>query len=106
MQVQSLGGEDSLEDSMATHSSLLVWRIPWTEESGSPQGCKDLGTTEVTQQAHIKQVTLKPNDLKQQEFIFSYNFVGWLGRFSTGLSWAYMSDCLQLGRGLVELEET
>ena len=32
--VQSLGGEDPLEKGMATHSSILAWRIPWTEESG------------------------------------------------------------------------
>ena len=31
MWVQSLGQEDSLENSMATHSSILAWRIPWTE---------------------------------------------------------------------------
>ena len=30
--VWSLGGEDSLEEVMATHSSILAWRIPWTEE--------------------------------------------------------------------------
>ena len=34
MQVQSLGWEDTLEEGMATHSSTLAWRIPWTEESG------------------------------------------------------------------------
>ena len=34
MWVQSLGWEDSLEEAMATHSSILAWRIPWTEESG------------------------------------------------------------------------
>ena len=33
-QVLSLGGEDALEKEMATHSSILAWRIPWTEESG------------------------------------------------------------------------
>ena len=33
-QVQSLGWEYPLEKGMATHSSILVWRIPWTEESG------------------------------------------------------------------------
>ena len=33
-QVQSLGLEDPLEKGMATHSSILAWRIPWTEESG------------------------------------------------------------------------
>ena len=32
--VQSLGGEDPLEEGMATHSSTLAWRIPWTEASG------------------------------------------------------------------------
>ena len=35
--VQSLGWEDPLEEGMATHSSILVWRIPWTEEPGGPQ---------------------------------------------------------------------
>ena len=34
MQVWSLGQEDPLEEGMATHSSILVWRIPWTEELG------------------------------------------------------------------------
>ena len=33
-QVQSLGREDSLEEDMASHSSILVWRIPWAEEPG------------------------------------------------------------------------
>ena len=35
--VQSLGGEDPLEEGMATHSSILAWRIPWTEEQGRLQ---------------------------------------------------------------------
>ena len=34
-QVQSLGQEDPLEEEMATHSSILAWKIPWTEEAGS-----------------------------------------------------------------------
>ena len=34
--VQSLGQEDPLEEGMATHSSILSWRIPWTEEPGDP----------------------------------------------------------------------
>ena len=33
-QVQSLGWEDPLEKEMATHSGILTWRIPWTEEAG------------------------------------------------------------------------
>ena len=36
-QVQSLGQEDPLEKGMATHSSILTWRIPWTEEPGRLQ---------------------------------------------------------------------
>ena len=35
--VRSLGQEDPLEKEMATHSSSLAWRIPWTEEPGGPQ---------------------------------------------------------------------
>ena len=36
-QVQSLGQEDTLEKEMATHSSILAWEIPWTEEPGGLQ---------------------------------------------------------------------
>ena len=36
-QVQSLGLKDPLEKDMATHSSILAWRIPWTEEPGGLQ---------------------------------------------------------------------
>ena len=35
--VHSLGGKDLLEKGMATHSSILAWRIPWTEEPGGLQ---------------------------------------------------------------------
>ena len=47
-QVHSLGREDPLEKEMATHSSILAWRIPWTEEPGSysPWGHKESDTTE------------------------------------------------------------
>ena len=47
MWVQSVGQEDPLEEEMATHSSSLAWKIPWTEEPGGlqPQGHKELGTT-------------------------------------------------------------
>ena len=47
-QVRFLGQEDPLEKRMATHSSILAWRIPWTEESGGLQcmGSKESDTTE------------------------------------------------------------
>ena len=37
MQIRSLGGEDSQEEGMTTHSGILAWRIPWTEEPGGLQ---------------------------------------------------------------------
>ena len=37
MQVQSLDGDDPLAQEMATHVSILVWEIPWTEEPDEPQ---------------------------------------------------------------------
>ena len=42
--VRSLGWEDSLEKEMATHSSILPWRIPWTEE---PCGLQSIGLQRV-----------------------------------------------------------
>ena len=46
--VRSLGQEDPLEKEMATHSSILAWRIPWTKEPGRlpSMGSKESDTTE------------------------------------------------------------
>ena len=43
MRVRSLGQEDALEEGMATHSSILAWRIPWTEELGGLQSTVSQG---------------------------------------------------------------
>ena len=43
-QVRSLGWEDLLEEEMTTHSSILAWRIPWTEEPG---GLQSMGSQRV-----------------------------------------------------------
>ena len=58
--VQSLAWEDPLEKGVATHSSILAWRIPWTEEPGGlqPTGCKELDMTE--------QLTLSYLNLKKK----------------------------------------
>ena len=51
--VQSLGWKDSLEKEMTTHSSILAWRIPWTEE---PSGLQSKGSQRVgdtTEQLHF-----------------------------------------------------
>ena len=47
MRVQSLGQEDPLEEDMATHSSTLAWKIPWTDEPGELQS---LGLQSQTQE--------------------------------------------------------
>ena len=57
--VQSLGREDPLEEGMATHSSILAWRSPWTEEPG---GLQSIGLQRVrrdweTEHAHIRTQT-------------------------------------------------
>ena len=54
--IQSLGREDPLEKGMATHSSNLAWRIPWTEEPG---GLRSMGVTESDM---TESLTLSHND--------------------------------------------
>ena len=50
--VESLGQEDPLEEEMATHSSILAWEIPWTEEPG---GLQSMGSQRVGHDLAIKQ---------------------------------------------------
>ena len=54
LDVTDVGWEDPLEEGMATHTSILAWRIPWSEEPGRLQfiGCTELDMTEVTQHAY------------------------------------------------------
>ena len=56
--VRFLGLEDPLEEAMASQSSILAWRIPWTEELGGLQSmglhAKELDMTEVTEHAHTQ----------------------------------------------------
>ena len=59
--VQSLGGEDALEKEMATCSSILAWRIPWTEEPGGAHPCrKESDTTEQLTTVNIIVSTCSP----------------------------------------------
>ena len=48
MWLQSLGWEDSLEKEMATHSSILDWEIPWTEEPGGLQSIESQSQTRLS----------------------------------------------------------
>ena len=43
MSVRSLGGQDPLEEEMGTYSTILAWRIPWTEEPGGSIGSQRVG---------------------------------------------------------------
>ena len=59
MQVRSLGREDTLEEEMATHSCILAWETPWTEEPG---GLQSLGSRRVWHDwahMHISLISLK-----------------------------------------------
>ena len=76
IQVQSLGWEDALEKGMATHSSILTWRISWTEEPGGlqPMGSEGVGHDGVTntsnfhfcEKLHKSGVALKLHLLSRQ----------------------------------------
>ena len=78
-QVRSLGWEDPLEERMATHSSILAWRVPWTEKPGrhSPQGHTESDKTEATQHAHsISNINFfkKENQMHRARKEFGTNF--------------------------------
>ena len=60
IRVQSLGGEDPLEKEMATHSSILAWRVPWMEEPGRLQST---GSQSRTRLSHFTSL----------HFIYIYN---------------------------------
>ena len=71
MQFRSLGREDPLEEDMATHSSVLTWRIPWTEEPGGLQSMGSLrvghGLATKEQQQYILE------DMQFNEYDFTLN---------------------------------
>ena len=114
-QVRSLGQEDSLEKGLTTHSSILAWRIPWTEEPGglSPWSCKESDMTEQLTQCigslgaggDVPWVTLEPpwSFLLEKEMATHSSILAWrvpwteeLGRLqsmssqSVGHGWATM----------------
>ena len=67
--VPSLGQEDPLEKEMATHSSTLAWRIPWTEKPGRLQsmGVAELDTTE---QLHVTSNAVLVSDIENFKYAF------------------------------------
>ena len=65
MQVQSLSQEDPLEEEMATHSTILAWRIPWAEEPGGPQ---PMGSQKIISHADLFLVLLFKNRILPVNF--------------------------------------
>ena len=71
--VPSLGGEDPLEEGMATHSSILARRIPWTREPG---GLQSMGSQRVGHDLATKQEQIIAADISLGVYVDS-NVVGW-----------------------------
>ena len=71
--VQSLGPEDPLEKEMATHSSILAWKIPWTEKPGRLQstGSQRVGHNCVTSLSTFFQMYIR----RGREILFSLKFL-------------------------------
>ena len=73
-QVQSLGVEDHLEKGMATHSSILVWRIPWTDEPGELYSQWGLKESDMTEQLTLS-LSLQVNSGKRESILHFSRFV-------------------------------
>ena len=91
-QVQSLGQEDPLEKDMATYSSILAWKIPWTEESGGLQfvGSQELNMTD---QQTTTMIRADVNSLSFHAFIAEM----WQGLGFPGEIGARMTSAIGLG---------
>ena len=98
-QVQFLDWEDPLEKEMATHASILAWRIPWTEEPGRLQsmGLQELDTTEwlsTHSKQHIKQQ--RHYFANKGPYIQSYGFSSghvWMWELDHKKDWALKNWC-------------
>ena len=73
MQVQSLGQEDPLEKEMAAHSSVVAWRIPWTEEPG---GLQSMGLQRVGQDSAAEDETVI-SEVKTVKFLNTRSVISW-----------------------------
>ena len=83
-QDRSLDWEDALEKEIATHSSILAWEIPWTEEPKGPWGCKRVGYDLVTRQQKVQY----DNVFLLQKYKAFRCFISKLSVASRSVSWA------------------
>ena len=87
--VQSLGQEDTREEEMATHSSILTWKIPWTEDPSGLQstGSQRIGLNWVTEQAHLS-FKIQPCKSKALAEILEITCVlSFLKRLASNIQW-------------------
>ena len=70
MSVRSLGQEDPLDEGMATHSSILAWRIPWTEEPGGLQSIRSQKSrTQLSTHSHTSSAEQHLTDVHRCDFL-------------------------------------
>ena len=109
-QVQSLGQEDSLEKEMATHSSTLAWRIPWTEEPGKLQstGLQRVGCDCVTNFLLLQSTGFRVQRLQQLQLTGSRAWAqelwhaGLVALWHVGSSWIRDRTCVScIGRWIL-----
>ena len=84
--VQSLGREDLLEKEMATHSSILVWKIPWMEEPGSLQS---MGSHRI---GHNWSTSLSLSLVNNWFFFTNYCYSGNIHQFKIWHTWNIWTD--------------
>ena len=73
--VQSLGWDDPLEEGITTHSSILAWRIPWTEEPG---GLQSMGSQRVGHDWVTRHITVHVAKIPQVECLWFVYFSTWI----------------------------
>ena len=99
MGVGSLGQEDPLQEGMATHSNILAWRIPQTEEPGGLQSMElqRVSTTVVTQQSHTLGWMTSNNKLNERQHILHRFFTGNVSK--SRFNQKETGVCQEVGRG-------
>ena len=92
--VQSLGEEDQLEKGMATHSSILAWRIPWTEEPG---GLQSMGSCRIRHDWMTNTFTLTFLEQRENFLCVIPTFMLFLEQ-EEGLLWMHSAPTEHLGK--------
>ena len=90
-QVQFLGWEDSLEQKMATHSSILAWEIPWIEEPGGLQSIM-LQESDTTEQLSTHACKMRQGEGREAEAVLQLLLLFLLVN-PTGMHWVFRQQC-------------